>query len=773
MIVVDPAIDTDSDGLSDIREAKYGTNSEDPDSDDDGLLDGEEVFTYLTDPLHPDSDRDDLTDGEEVDTHGTDPADVDTDGDGFGDGIEIDVNTDPLDENDFPEGPPDPNAVATRLDKSVVTTVLDSTEFIWNGSPPIQTGMSVGTIKPERAAVLRGHVMDREGAHLPGAVISIKDHPEFGQTISRVDGMFDMVVNGGGLLTINYTAEGSLPAQRQLEVPWQDYIQVPDVVMISLDSNVTLFDLDAGTMAVAQGSEITDGDGTRQATLMCPPGTTAELVFPDGSTQAVNTLNIRATEYTVGEMGPQMMPAMLPPTSAYTYAVELSADEALSAGATDVQFSQPLPFYVENFLDFPVGLAVPTGYYDRSRSAWVASDNGLVIEIVGETTGLADVDLDGDGIADTGQNLADLGITDDERENLATLYEPLQSLWRVPIAHFTPWDHNWPYSQPDDAKPPRVDDPEQDNGLDKKVKVKCTDKSSIIECQSQILGEKMAVIGTPFRLNYRSDRMPGYAAARSARFFLSNETVPASLKRIELNYSIAGQSHKLLFPPEPEQSTAIFWDGMDVYGRKLGGSSSFSASIDYIYDAVYRAPSELQRVFAELGDTSISSSRENMEVALSQRITAGITVLGAGSLASRFQGLGGWTLDPHHVYDVNGRTLLKGSGQQRRITSTSRVAYTLLDADTLVVNAPAGLNIPRDVAVGANGSIFIVDSAMHRVLRRSADGTLESFAGTGEYGFNGDGGPATAAQLARPFAVALGPDGSLYIADKDNYRIRR
>ena len=42
-------------------------------------------------------------------------------------------------------------------------------------------------------------------------------------------------------------------------------------------------------------------------------------------------------------------------------------DEALAAGATDVRFSQPLFHYVENFLNFPVGMVVPTGYYDRPK----------------------------------------------------------------------------------------------------------------------------------------------------------------------------------------------------------------------------------------------------------------------------------------------------------------------------------------------------------------------------------------------------------------------
>ena len=57
------------------------------------------------------------------------------------------------------------------------------------------------------------------------------------------------------------------------------------------------------------------------------------------------------------------MPGELPPSSGYTYAVELSADEALAAGAQEVRFSSPVPFYVENFVGFPVGSLVPAGFY--------------------------------------------------------------------------------------------------------------------------------------------------------------------------------------------------------------------------------------------------------------------------------------------------------------------------------------------------------------------------------------------------------------------------
>jgi hypothetical protein len=127
---------------------------------------------------------------------------------------------------------------------------------------------------------------------------------------------------------------------------------------------------------VHQAAPVTDSDGTRQAVLLFPAGVTAQMALPDGTTQPLPSLNVRATEYTIGPNGPQAMPGELPPTSAYTYAVELSVDEALAAGATSVAFSTPVQNYVDNFLNFPVGMAVPTGYYDRVKTAWVPSEIG-------------------------------------------------------------------------------------------------------------------------------------------------------------------------------------------------------------------------------------------------------------------------------------------------------------------------------------------------------------------------------------------------------------
>jgi hypothetical protein len=88
--------DSDSDGMSDGEEFSIGTHPNDPDTDADGLLDGEESgLEGATDPLDPDSDDDGLLDGEEVNEANTNPLNAYTDGDGIDDYIEVDEDSDP------------------------------------------------------------------------------------------------------------------------------------------------------------------------------------------------------------------------------------------------------------------------------------------------------------------------------------------------------------------------------------------------------------------------------------------------------------------------------------------------------------------------------------------------------------------------------------------------------------------------------------------------------------------------------------------------------
>jgi uncharacterized protein (TIGR03437 family) len=85
----------------------------------------------------------------------------------------------------------------------------------------------------------------------------------------------------------------------------------------------------------------------------------------------------------------------------------------------------------------------------------------------------------------------------------------------------------------------------------------------------------------------------------------------------------------------------------------------------------------------------------------------------------------------------------------------------------------ASLNRPYRIALDSSGNLYIVDSLNDRVRKVDTAGIITTVAGTGQAGFAGDGGPASLARLGNPVGIAIGPDDRLYIADKDNHRVRK
>jgi hypothetical protein len=239
---------------------------------------------------------------------------------------------------------------------------------------------------------------------------------------------------------------------------------------------------------------------------------------------------------------------------------------------------------------------------------------------------------------------------------------------------------------------------------------------------------------------------------------------------------VAGQTFEKSFPAEPNQSYTYAWDGKDAYGRTITGEQNIRYRVGYVYGLVYKeSAGSFASSFGGFGGLAIfDANRPKMEIILWQP--------GEGKVAywddRRGQDMGGWTPDILHQYDPEAKTLRLGNGERRRGETTLRTITTIAghgDFGLLGDGGPAKdarLTFPEGVSVTPDGALYIADSFHHRVRKVGTDGTITTVAGNGEFGFSGDGGPAKDARLTDPRGIAVGPDGTLYIADTRNHRVR-
>lgn len=781
---VSPDLEEVCDGKD--NDCDQGVDEGSPDADADGLPDCIDAC-----PKDPANDADlDGTCGDVDICPSIADSQSNTDGDALGDACDPCPanNPDDADEDGVCGSilPPDPASVAPPLDPTITTAMPTAVAFLYEGEPPIQQGVAPGTIDEKRVAVITGKVLTRDGGILKGVEVTVLNHPELGFTLTRLDGAYDLAVNGGGAVVLEYRLAGYLTAQRTIQTGWQSFEAAPDVRLVELDLQATEINF-TEPLAVAQGSLESDDDGERTATLMFQGGTTATMTLPDGSTETLDRITVRATEYTVGENGPEAMPGVLPPTSGYTYAVELSVDDAIDANATKVSFDKPVWFYLENFLDFPVGGIVPVGYYDRARGIWIPSDNGRIVEVLDEANGRAVLDVDGLHQPASADALADLGITDEELERLAELYEPGQSLWRVGITHFTPWDCNWPFGPPPGAPAPGQGCGAEDAGgdcggscaspnRDSSCEVladpgcgegqctvepepkPCEQPGSIIECQNQVLGERIPLVGIPGSLNYRSNRTPGWVAGRTLKVPLTGYDPNPDIKRVELEITVGDHVERASYAPAPGLSHTYIWDGK-VYGQAWQGGIEATVKIGYVYAGVYRAPRSVGRAFAQYPEgTTITGSRQALEITIRRSWSMGLSY--RDNLSG---GVGGWTLSLNHVLEPAPNSVLLGTGP---IIPNGAIANSIVS--TLAVGTSA-----YGVSVGPDGTVWIADTLAHKIRKLDTKGVLTTIAGTGSAGCVGDGGAALAAQLYYPMDAILDLDGSLLVADTYCHKIRK
>jgi uncharacterized protein (TIGR03437 family) len=115
------------------------------------------------------------------------------------------------------------------------------------------------------------------------------------------------------------------------------------------------------------------------------------------------------------------------------------------------------------------------------------------------------------------------------------------------------------------------------------------------------------------------------------------------------------------------------------------------------------------------------------------------------------------------------------NGQNGILTTVAGNGDAFLLDDGIGDGGPAteaSLFSPGGIAVDALGNLFIADSGHSRVRKVSASGLITTVAGNGDFGFSGDGGPATSASLSGPGRIAVDTSGNLFIVD-GNTRIRK
>ena len=681
--------------------------------------------------------------------------------------------------------PPDPASVAPPRSATGVTTFYDSVRFLFEGDQPVIRDVAAGALEPRRAGAVCGRALDDEGQALSGVAVSVLGRPELGRTYTREDGAFDAVFNGGGSVTLQLEKPGYVPIQRQVQGQWEAYHVLDDLVFVPLDTQRTLVDFSAPT--VARARVVNDARGVRQTSLYIPEGVRAELVFENGATRPLESMHVRATEVTVGEQGPRAMPGTLPATSAYTYAAEFTVDEAIEAGAQGVRFDQDVYAYVDNFLGIPAGAIVPNGFYDREQGVWKGERDGVVIAVLDG----AALDADGDGRADAPTQLGTLGIDDQEAASIAEMYRSGDTFWRVPLRHLSPFDFNFSGRYPPGTSPPPSgggDGPPSCGGP--------TEQGSLISCEDQTWLEQILLSQAGAALVYHSGRVPGRLPVIRVPLRDVNAGLPAKLQHVRVEMEVAGRRFDAEYEAQDAPAFQEWsWDRRDGFGRLVQGAQRATTRVTYVYENRYALMGMLDYgVIAGLSRASALSEQEASSFAMppaSQEVleasAEGITITHIqeryiSGWDTRAEGLGGWTLDMHHRYDPIGRALHFGDGASWRARRDDRrLSHFIGKQEPEFSPSPeAGEDALAfylhvyDAVAGPDGSVYLVEvpqDGTRRLLRRvTPEGVFEDIVGRGgaasiardEEPF--DGQVALDANFPHISDIAVDREGTLYFS---------
>jgi len=214
---------------------------------------------------------------------------------------------------------------------------------------------------------------------------------------------------------------------------------------------------------------------------------------------------------------------------------------------------------------------------------------------------------------------------------------------------------------------------------------------------------------------------------------------------------------------------------------KAGKGSALPAAAGDLPVKVTSVSATLEPYNPQFANQGIPAEQVNFTVkALATSFSCTIDVVRSGRIVGTTTaemgapaGGSAWVTESVPVEGITGGTFA-GTPSNARVACARhapRGTVTSRPSQTVPPGAVA-LNRPEALALAPDGDVLISNEGSNQVLERHPDGVLAVLAGDGRSGSSGDGGPASAAELSDPRGLAVDADGTVYVADFGNDRVR-
>ncbi|KAK9398970.1 teneurin-4 [Crotalus adamanteus] len=254
--------------------------------------------------------------------------------------------------------------------------------------------------------------------------------------------------------------------------------------------------------------------------------------------------------------------------------------------------------------------------------------------------------------------------------------------------------------------------------------------------ETQVLHEETAIPGTDLKLSYLSSRAAGYKSV--LKITMTQSVIPFNLMKVHLMVAVVGRLFQKWFPASPNLAYTFIWDKTDAYNQKVYGLSEAVVSVGYEYESC-------------------------LDLTLWEKRTA---ILQGYELDA--SNMGGWTLDKHHVLDVQNGILYKGNGENQFISQQPPVVSSIMgNGRRRSISCPScngqadgnKLLAPVALACGIDGSLYVGD--FNYVRRIFPSGNVTSVL-------------ELSSNPAHKYYLATDPvTGELYVSDTNTRRIYR